>query len=136
MVLLDLDLGGAGDGSRMIAPLAAAGVRVVVVTGSTDQARLGECLEAGAVGLIEKVEDLDRFVDQVRLAAVGEPFVPAQRRLDLLNACRRQRAARHTQLAPFEELTRRESEVLAIRNWRPPGICFGNTSFAAATCPE
>ncbi len=113
VVLLDLDLGEAGDGAAMIAPLAAAGVRVVVVTGSTDRARLGECLEAGAVGLIEKVEDLDRLVDQVRLAAVGEPLVPAQRRLDLLTECRRQRAARHRQLAPFEALTGRECEVLA-----------------------
>lgn len=113
VVLLDLDLGEAGDGAQMIAPLAAAGVQVVVVTGSTDRVRLGECLEAGAIGLIEKVEDLDRLVDQVQLAAVGEPLVPAQRRLDLLNECWHQRAARHSQLAPFEELTARECEVLA-----------------------
>lgn len=113
VVLLDLDLGEAGDGAQMIAPLAAAGVRVVVVTGSTDRARLGECLEAGAIGLIEKVEDLDRLVDHVRLAAVGEPLVSAQRRLDLLNECRRQRTDRHRQLAPFEALTARECEVLA-----------------------
>ena len=113
VVLLDLDLGEAGDGAQLIAPLVAAGVRVVVVTGSTHRARPGECLEQGAIGLIEKVEDLDRFVEHVRLAAVGEPLVPAQRRLDLLNECRRQRVARHSQLAPFESLTGREREVLA-----------------------
>jgi DNA-binding NarL/FixJ family response regulator len=115
VVLLDLDLGLAvGAGDVLIAPLTAAGIRVVVLTGSTDLARLGGCVEAGAVGLIPKTADLDRLIDQVGLAAAGERLLPPQRRLELLSASRTHRAARQQQLAPFESLTERERDVLAL----------------------
>src|SRR5690348_7688976 len=39
IVLLDLDLGPFGDGARVIRPLTEAGVKIVVVTASSDQAR-------------------------------------------------------------------------------------------------
>jgi DNA-binding NarL/FixJ family response regulator len=114
VVLLDLDLGAAiGDGSVLIAPLVAAGVRVVVLTGSTDEPRLGACLEAGAIGVISKAEDLDFLVDRLRLAVRGEKLLPAQRRFDLLLENRRDRAERTRLLAPFETLTERECDVLA-----------------------
>jgi DNA-binding NarL/FixJ family response regulator len=112
LVLLDLDLGAAGDGRAMIAPLVAAGSRVVVLTGSSDRARLGECLEAGAIGVVEKTEDLDFLVDQLQRAGAGQPTLSAQHRLDLVNESRRQRAARHRLLARFDALTERESDVL------------------------
>ena len=44
IALLDLDLGPAGDGVRLIGPLVRAGIQVVVVTGSVDRARWGEAL--------------------------------------------------------------------------------------------
>jgi len=114
VVLLDLDLGGAiGDGGALIAPFVAAGARAVVLTGSTDDARLGHCLELGASGVIAKAEPLEFLVEHVRLAARGERVLPAQRRLDLLLESRRERAARDRRLAPFETLTDRECEVLA-----------------------
>ena len=106
VVLLDLDLGGGiGDGTALIEPLVEAGARVVILTGSTDDARLGNCLELGAVGVIAKAEPLEFLVEPVRLAARGEWVLPAQRRLDLLLESRRERAAREQRLAPFEALT-------------------------------
>jgi two-component system nitrate/nitrite response regulator NarL len=114
VVVLDLDLGVAfGDGSLLIAPLVAAGLQVLVLTGSTDESRLGACLEAGAIGVISKAEDLDFLVDRLRVAVRGGRVLPAQRRLDLMLESRRDRDERRRQLAPFEALTDRESEVLA-----------------------
>jgi len=114
VVLLDLDLGNAvGDGSTLIGPLIDSGACVVVLTGSTDDARLGACIAAGAVGVISKAEDLDFLVDKVRLAAKGERLLTAQRRLDLLLEARRDRTSHERQLAPFDALTERERDVLA-----------------------
>ena len=48
IVLLDLDLGPHGNGVRLIEPLAKAGIAVVVVTGSVERTRWGECLRYGA----------------------------------------------------------------------------------------
>ena len=114
VVFLVLDLGeSTGPGDALIGPLAQSGVRVVVLTGSTDKSRLGGCLEAGAVGLLEKTTELELLVDNVRLAVTGERMMPAQRRLDLLLESRRVRVQRRAALADFESLTEREAEVLA-----------------------
>ncbi len=114
VVLLDLDLGAAvGDGALLIPTLVAGGARVVLLTGSTDAARLGGCLDAGASGVIEKAEPLESLVEKVRRTARGERPMQPQRRLDLLLESRRRQAARRRALAPFESLTDREREVLA-----------------------
>jgi len=114
VVLLDLSLGeGVVDGDQLIAPLSEAGVKVVMLTGSTDTARLGGCLERGAIGVIAKAEPLDFLVEQVRRAARGERVLTAQRRLELLLETRKERADREQRLAPFQSLTDREQEVLA-----------------------
>jgi DNA-binding NarL/FixJ family response regulator len=114
VVLLDLSLGeGAIDGDQLIAPLVRIGTKVVMLTGSTDAARLGGCLELGAIAVIAKAEPLDFLVEQVRRAAHGERVLTAQRRLDLLLEGRKERAEREQRLAPFESLTEREQQVLA-----------------------
>lgn len=113
VVLLDLDLGHAvGDGATLIPQLVGGGARVVMLTGSTDTARLGDCLERGAVGVIPKAEALDFLVEQVRRVAHGERVLTAQRRLDLLLENRKARAEREHRLAPFASLTDREQQVL------------------------
>ena len=113
VLLLDLDLGEFGDGSRLIEPFSATGARVVLLTGSDDVARLGACIEAGAVGIIAKTEDLDVVVEQVGCAARGERVMSAQRRFDLLIESRQLRFDRESRLAPFAALTEREAQVLA-----------------------
>lgn len=113
LVLLDLSLGEvAGDGRALIEPLVAGGARVVMLTGSTDDAALGDCIARGAVGVIGKNEPLNAVVDRLRLASNGERILPAQRHFDLLTAGRRQRQARSRELGPFDMLTPREADVL------------------------
>jgi DNA-binding NarL/FixJ family response regulator len=113
VVLLDLDLGAFGDGRQLIEPFSTTGARVVLLTGSDDAARLGMCIEAGAVGIIAKTEDLDVVVERVRSAAKGERLMSAQHRLDLLIESRQARSERDHLLAPFAALTEREGQVLA-----------------------
>lgn len=113
VVLLDLSLGDdVIDGDELVVPLVDAGVNVVMLTGSTDKARIGGCIARGAIGVISKAEPLDSLVEQVRRAARGERVLPAQRRLELLLENRKQLAEREQRLAPFESLTEREQEVL------------------------
>ncbi len=113
VVLLDLSLGaGFGDSDELIAPLAFAGVKVVMLTGSTDNARLGGCLERGATGVISKAEPLDFLVEQVRRAAHGERVLTAQHRMELVLESKRERTEREHRLVPFDSLTDREREVL------------------------
>lgn len=114
VVLLDLDLGHPVlDGLTLVAPLTSLGISVVVLTGTTDAARQGACVEAGAIGVLSKSQPLETVVDQVAGVARGQRILPAQRRMDLVLESRRRRALREQQLAPFESLTEREAEVLA-----------------------
>ena len=114
IVLLDLDLGwGDKDGTDMVRPLREIGATVVMLTGVTDRARLGACLEAGAVGIISKALPFDQVLDAVREAVeLGSLTTPAQRDA-LLDELRRQRLEDRKRREPFERLTPREQSVLA-----------------------
>ena len=114
LVLLDLDLGKiTGDGVALVAPLVAIGAQVIVLTGSTDEARLGSCLEAGAIGVIAKTSPLDALLDQLRRASRGQDIMPVQRRHDLVLQARLQRDECRRLMLGFDALTEREGEVLA-----------------------
>jgi DNA-binding NarL/FixJ family response regulator len=114
LVLLDLDLGPPlGNGLDMIRPLIDAGATVVVVTGVTDRARLGRCLEAGASGVISKATEFERLVDAVRGAAEGRPILREAERHDLLAEARTRRRVDDERLGPFRTLSPREQAVLA-----------------------
>lgn len=113
VVLLDLDLGAAGDGSALVADLVKNGARVVVVSGTTDRHRLAACLEHGAWGYVSKAAALDELLDAVRRTSEGLPLVSAAERLTLLADLRRYRHERHHELEPFAELTEREQYILA-----------------------
>jgi two-component system nitrate/nitrite response regulator NarL len=113
VVLLDLDLGPiGGDGSQLVAALATAGRRVVVVSGVEDRMKVASCLEAGACGYVPKSAPLDALVDAVRRACAGEPVMAEVDRLNLLAELRQSRSELRRDLAPFESLTRREQFVL------------------------
>ena len=114
VVLLDLDLGGAiGTSLPLIAPLERLGAQVMMVTGVTDRVRLAECLEAGAIGLLDKSTPFEQLVTSVReVAELGSLISPEQRH-DLLAELRRQRALDRQRREPFERLTSREQQVLA-----------------------
>jgi DNA-binding NarL/FixJ family response regulator len=114
VVLLDLDLGDTvGDGVALVQPLSALGARVLVVTGSTEQHRLGHCLEEGAAGVMSKRAPLDDLLRAVHATAEGRAPMPEGERLRLLKALREWRASQTERFAPFERLTPRERQVLA-----------------------
>lgn len=113
LVLLDLDLGPPlGDGLDLVPDLIATGARVVMVTGVTDKARLGACLEAGASGVVSKAAGFERLITAVQHAAAGRPVMADDDRLALLAETRAQRRAEDARLAPFRSLTPREQAVL------------------------
>lgn len=113
LVLLDLDLGASmGSGLDLIGPLVEAGARVVMVTGVADRARLGACIEAGAVGVVSKAAEFSVLIDTVHRAIAGAPLLPEQERHALLEEARHRRRADHDRLAPFGALSPREQDVL------------------------
>ncbi|WP_182523390.1 LuxR C-terminal-related transcriptional regulator [Nocardioides dongkuii] len=114
IVLLDLDLGRLGDGSRLIGPLAKAGVNVVVVTSSPDRARWGECLRLGARKVVTKAQPLNEILSTVRRLSQGFPVMDVAEREQLLQLWHEQRGEKQEARERLERLTRREREVLAF----------------------
>ena len=113
LVLLDLDLGSTlGNGLDLIRPLTEAGARVVMVTGVADRARLGACLEAGAVGVVSKATEFSVLIDTVHRAVQGAPLMREDERQALLDSACARRRADHDRLAPFDALTPKEQAVL------------------------
>jgi DNA-binding NarL/FixJ family response regulator len=113
LVLLDLDLGPPlGTGLDLIRPLTAAGGRVVMMTGVVDRARLGACVEAGAVGVVNKTNGFAELVSVIRGAAAGEDLLTDHQRSDLLGELQKTRQADQRRVAPFVALSPREQAVL------------------------
>jgi two-component system nitrate/nitrite response regulator NarL len=112
IVLLDLDLGLYGDGARIIAPLSAAGTQVVVVTGSADRPRWGECLRNGARKVHMKTQPLNDILATVRRINQGFPVIDRVERDTLVQLWYEQRHERQRMTAHLQLLTHREEEVL------------------------
>lgn len=112
VVLLDLDLGPDGDSTRLVAPLSAAGIRVVVVTGVADRPRVAAALEQGAVAYRSKTDGIDRLVDTVLAAQRHDGPLDHELRVALLDELRRSRADVARVMAPFTRLTDREQDTL------------------------
>ncbi len=84
-----------------------------MLTGTTDRVRLAACVEAGAIGVVNKSVSFEQLMRAVRDAVeLGSLLTPHQRE-DLLGELRRQRAADRQRLALFAALTPREQQVLA-----------------------
>src|SRR5215207_7664821 len=114
-VLLDIRLGDAvGSGVDLIGPLRATGAEIVMLTAETDQDVLASCLEAGATGWIGKHASLDEVETALGDVREGRPLVGCTVRQAMLEQLRSHRATRRTALSPFEQLTQREREVLAL----------------------
>ena len=80
LVLLDLDLGErVGNGATLVAPLVAAGCRVLVVSGSTDDDQICATLAAGAVGVVAKSAPFEELLATVLAVARGEEVMSASR---------------------------------------------------------
>jgi DNA-binding NarL/FixJ family response regulator len=114
VVLLDLHLGRLGLSMPLIPRLTAAGIDVVVVTGETDRAAWGECVEAGAVALVEKRLAFDELVDRLRRIVAGDAPMATFERIDLLTTLTAYRHEEQMRLEPFTRLTAREAQVLQL----------------------
>jgi DNA-binding NarL/FixJ family response regulator len=112
IVLLDLDLGRFGDGVRLIAPLAKAGINVVVVTASSDRGRWGEAIRYGARTVLSKAQPLSNILATVRRINEGLPVMTHEEREDLLRTWHQQRSELQELLTRLSLLTARESQVL------------------------
>jgi DNA-binding NarL/FixJ family response regulator len=112
LVVLDLDLDGAGYGYDLIGPLRALGAEVLVLTGTTDRIELARCLEAGALGIASKAEGFSSVLEQIRRTAGGETVTPVTHRTQLLADLAAHRRADERRRAPFEALSARERDVL------------------------
>ena len=112
LVLLDLDLGDHGDSTPIIADLTAAGVKVLVVTGVEDRARVAAALEQGAIGYQSKAAGFEALLAATVAAFETSTVLDPAGRSDLLRELARTRAARAKALEPFNRLTDREADVL------------------------
>ena len=112
VVLLDLDLGRFGDGSRLIEPITRAGAQVVVVTGSEDRARWGGALRSGARKVLSKAQPLHEIIATVRRVTSGLPVMDREEREELVSEWVRRRDELNGLQERLELLTVRESAVL------------------------
>jgi DNA-binding NarL/FixJ family response regulator len=112
LVLLDLDLGPAGDGSDLVRPLVEADLRVLMVTAALDVEQTARAVEQGAVGVIRKDGPFAELIEGVLAAAQGHEVMAPRDRVHLLDAATASREGRMAALAPFGRLTERECQVL------------------------
>ncbi|MDF1603568.1 response regulator transcription factor [Nocardioides sp. YIM 152315] len=112
IVLLDLDLGGVGDGVRLITPMVKAGANVVVVTASNDRARWGESLRHGARRVLSKSQPLNEILSTVRRINQGFPVIDRAEREALISHWHEQGLERVALQRRLALLTPREEAVL------------------------
>lgn len=112
VLLLDRDLGAAGNGEGLIAPASADGIAVVVVAATLDEVVMGRCLAAGAVTCIPKSAPFADVLDTVMAVAGGDCPCPPGERKRLVDAWRRSESSATALASRFGQLTRCEAEVL------------------------
>lgn len=112
VTLLDLDLGGAGSGKGVISSATVAGSKVIVVSATSDEADIGECLELGACGFVSKSAPYEELLGAVTALLSGGELTPEGERDRLVRCARQRRVAVEKALAPFHQLSHREAEIL------------------------
>ena len=114
MVVLDLDLGAAGDGMALVTGLNKRGIDVVGLTGSVDRTRHGEALAQGAAAVLSKSAPFADIVAAIRLVSEGRPVMPPEEQKTLIADWRKVAATRRDLRRRFGLITRREAEVLGL----------------------
>lgn len=112
IVLLDLELGALGDGSRLITPLVEQGTQVIVVTAVTDRVRWGECMALGARRVLPKSGALNEILWTIRRLDTGLPVTAEGERERMIAFSRQRSSALEAERGRLESLTTREKEVL------------------------
>jgi two-component system, NarL family, nitrate/nitrite response regulator NarL len=112
VALLDLDLGGAGDGTALVRPLTQSGCAVVVVTASEDLNHWGRCLAHGATTVLPKSVRLEELVDTIRDVRDGRAVLSSERHQRLVEEWQRHETGARGVRLSIDRLSRREREVL------------------------
>lgn len=134
VVLLDLELDVDRVSIPLVGPLGRAGAAVVMLTATTDEIRLAECVEAGAAAILSKAARLDEVVEAIETARNGGSAIPDERRKALLDALAASRADQEQRRAPFERLTPREQEVLdALMQGKTANVIAAESRTSVAT---
>lgn len=112
LVLLDLDLGDGVDGAALVGPLRRAGWRVLVITGTRDEAHIAAAVTAGAVGWVPKTAPFDDLVANAVRAAQGRSLVTdtQRRRMQEIATTARREAEELEQR--WQRLTAKEREIV------------------------
>jgi two-component system, NarL family, nitrate/nitrite response regulator NarL len=114
VVLLDLDLGPAGDGFPLIEPAVKAGIEVVVLTASEEPGQWARAVMTGAKKVLPKTVPLREVVSTVTRVAAGEEVMENGERQELLDAWVAKRSGNEALWERLDQLTLRESEVLGL----------------------
>lgn len=117
IALLDLDLGRDADGvpidgSTFIKGLCRTGWRVLALSGTADEGRIGGALDAGALAGISKSAALPVLVTAVRRAAQGVDVMHPERRRELIEAHQRRQDRARALGSRLDKLSDRERAVL------------------------
>jgi DNA-binding NarL/FixJ family response regulator len=117
VVLLDLDLGRGPDGAvidgtTLVAGLCRNGWRVIVLSATADEPRIGRALDAGALACVPKTAALPVFITAIRRAAQGIPVMHPDRRRYYVEQYRRQQEQARAVERRLARLTERERAVL------------------------
>jgi DNA-binding NarL/FixJ family response regulator len=117
VALLDLDLGrgpdGAPiDGSTFVANLCRAGWKVIVLSATTDEPRIGRALAAGALTCIPKTAALPVLITAIRRVTQGVEVMRPERRQYYIDQHRRQQEQARAVERKLARLTERERAVL------------------------
>ena len=112
VVLLDLDLGPAGDGTRVIRPLMRADQKVVVLTACPDPVRWGGCLARGALTVLPKTAPLQVIVDVIERVTHGLPVINRVQRDELVQLWLARSSDEDERRKRLGRLTPREAHVL------------------------
>jgi DNA-binding NarL/FixJ family response regulator len=118
VALLDLDLGREPDGTlidgtTLIERFCTAGWRVLVLSGTSDEARIGKALAAGALAGIPKSAALPVLVTAVRRAMQGVEVMHPERRRHFIEAHLRRQDHARAMDRRLGRLTERERAVLS-----------------------
>ena len=114
LAILDINLGNAGSCLPLIGPLRERGVRVLVISGSTNAPEVGACLEAGACGFVSKASPFEQLLSAVDRSLRHEDVLTEGQRLHYLTALWEARGRQVEKARPFKRLTEREEEVLHL----------------------
>ena len=117
VVLLDLDLGRGPDGepidgTTLVAGLCRNGWRVIVLSATYDDVRIGRALHAGALACVPKTAALPVLITAIRRATQGLQVMHPERRRYYLEKYRQQQEQAQAVERRLARLTDRERAVL------------------------